>query len=74
VDVNGSIDLDELVHMRHALPSPILLLIGVTDEDELVNAYRAGIDDHLGKPVSLSMLGAKLLVWQRWVNQVHAVK
>lgn len=74
VDVTSGVDLGLLIHVRHALPSPILLLVGDVEESTLVDAYRAGIDDHLGKPLSSAMLRAKLRVWQRWIGQPHAVK
>ena len=42
---------------------PIILLVPGWSGDEILEAYQAGIDDHLLKPVSPSLLQAKLKVW-----------
>ena len=73
VDAVHGVDFDVLIRLRHALPLSILLLVGTSDEQVLIDAYHAGIDDHLDKPLAPSLLRAKLQVWKRWVGQTNLV-
>ena len=44
----------------------MLLLSSIDDEDYAVESYNAGVDEFIVKPISLPLLCAKLLAWQRW--------
>ena len=52
--------------LRQNTDAVILLLSFIDDEDYAVEAYNAGIDEEIVKPISLLLLGAKLSAWQRW--------
>lgn len=67
------IDLDlaaeqtiELIRsLRSETITPILLLAPARSEEEVLEAYEAGVDDFLSRPVSPSLLHAKIKVWLR---------
>ncbi|MGE5250224.1 MAG: response regulator transcription factor [Bacteroidota bacterium] len=51
--------------LRAEVISPIILLTPARTEDRLVEAYEAGVDDCMLKPVSPSIFQAKIKVWLR---------
>ena len=55
--------LELIRRLRGEMLIPIILLVPGWSGDEILEAYQAGIDDHLLKPVSPSLLQAKLKVW-----------
>jgi DNA-binding response OmpR family regulator len=57
--------LDLIKGMRAEMVTPIMLLTPPRSEENIVEAYKAGVDDHLIKPVSPSLFNAKVKVWLR---------
>ena len=57
--------LDLLKSLRAEMVTPILLLTPPRSEDYIVEAYKAGVDDYMIKPVSPSLFNAKVKVWIR---------
>jgi DNA-binding response OmpR family regulator len=55
--------LEFIRSLRAEMFIPILLLASAWNEDDVLEAYRAGIDDHLIKPVSASLVLAKIRAW-----------
>ena len=55
--------LDLIKSLRREMLIPIVLLASAWREEEILEAYQAGIDDHLLKPLSPSLLHAKVKVW-----------
>lgn len=55
--------LELIQSLRAEMLIPILLLAPAWSEDDVLDAYQAGIDDHLTKPVGPSLLQAKIKVW-----------
>lgn len=51
--------------MRAEMVTPILLLTPPRSEENIVEAYDAGVDDYMIKPVSPSLFNAKVRVWLR---------
>jgi DNA-binding response OmpR family regulator len=45
--------------------SPILLFLPVSNENEMLEAYQAGVDECVIKPLSPAIFLAKILVWAR---------
>ena len=60
-------------HLRRATKLPILLVAPPMTDNEIVDLYAMGVDDHLVAPVSLELLAAKLRVWERWVERLATV-
>ena len=57
--------LDLVRSLRAEMITPILLLTPPRAEDYIVEAYNAGVDDYMLKPVSPSLFNAKVKVWIR---------
>ena len=57
--------IDLLKSLRAEMVTPILLLTPPRPEDYIVEAYNAGVDDYMIKPVSPSLFNAKVRVWIR---------
>ena len=55
--------LELIKSLRAEMLIPFLLLASAWNEEDLLEAYQAGIDDYLLKPVSPSLLQAKIKVW-----------
>ncbi len=53
--------------LRSYTEAPILFLSSLNDEEYEIEAYQAGADDYILKPVSPDLMHAKLRAWQRWV-------
>jgi DNA-binding response OmpR family regulator len=63
VNLTRAATLELIKRLRGEMLIPIVLLSSGWGEEEILEAYRAGIDDHLVKPLSPSLLQAKLKVW-----------
>ena len=55
--------VDLIKSLRAEMVTPILLLTPPRLEENIIEAYKAGVDDYLIKPVSPSMFNAKVKVW-----------
>lgn len=64
--------LELIKNLRAELLTPILLLTPVRSEDYVLEAYKAGVDDCMPKPVSPSLFQAKVRVWLRRFGSVLA--
>ena len=51
--------------LRAEMVTPIILLTPPRTEENIVEAYNAGVDDYMLKPVSPSLFNAKVRVWLR---------
>ena len=58
--------------LRKEGDDPILLLTPARDEARLLEAYQAGVDECIVKPVSPLVLVAKVLAWLRNVRAIPA--
>lgn len=52
----------------------ILILIAVADEVTLIEAFEAGVDDYMSKPVNARLLGARLRAGQRIVRMQQKIE
>ena len=57
--------LDLIKSLRAEMVIPILLLTPPRAEEYVIEAYKAGVDDYMIKPVSPSLFNAKVKVWLR---------
>ena len=57
--------LDLIKSLRAEMVTPILLLTPPRAEENVIEAYKAGVDDYMIKPVSPSLFNAKVKVWLR---------
>lgn len=57
--------LDLIKSLRAEMVIPILLLTPPRAEENVIEAYKAGVDDYMIKPVSPSLFNAKVKVWLR---------
>jgi DNA-binding response OmpR family regulator len=57
--------VDLVKSLRSEMITPILLLTPPRSEENIVEAYTAGVDDYMIKPVSPSLFNAKVKVWLR---------
>lgn len=64
--------LELLRGLRAELLTPILLLAPARTEEFVLEAYKAGVDDCIPKPVSPSLFQAKVKVWLRRFGSVSA--
>jgi two-component system response regulator MtrA len=64
--------LELLRGLRAELLTPILLLAPARTEEFVIEAYKAGVDDCIPKPVSPSLFQAKVKVWLRRFGSVSA--
>ena len=73
LDVNlpEAATLDLIKNLRAETLIPILLLTPFRSEKHILEAYQAGVDDHLVKPVSPSLFQAKIKVWLRRSGNVY---
>jgi DNA-binding response OmpR family regulator len=63
----------ELIKTIHGdVLTPILLLTSIHSETFVLEAYKAGADDCLYKPVSPSLFQAKVMVWLRRFGSISA--
>lgn len=57
--------VDLIRGLRAEMVTPILLLTPPRSEENIIEVYKAGVDDYLIKPVSPSLFNAKVMVWLR---------
>lgn len=57
--------VDLIKSLRAEMVTPILLLTPPRSEENIIEAYNAGVDDYMLKPVSPSLFNAKVRVWLR---------
>ena len=57
--------VDLIKSLRAEMTTPIILLTPPRSEENIIDAYKAGVDDYLIKPVSPSLFNAKVKVWLR---------
>ena len=62
--------LELIRSLRAETLTPILLLTSARSEEYLLEAYQAGVDDYLIRPVSPSLLQAKIRVWLRRARSI----
>ena len=63
----------ELIRILRAdMLTPIVLLTPARSEEYVIEAYKAGVDDCMLKPVSPSLFQAKIKVWLRRSGSVYA--
>ena len=67
LDINSSEaqTLELIKNLRSEVIAPIMLLTSVRADEYVLEAYKAGVDDCLFKPVSPSLFQAKIKVWLR---------
>ena len=64
--------LELLRNLRAEFLTPILLLAPARTEEFVLEAYKAGVDDCIPKPVSPSLFQAKVKVWLRRFGSISA--
>lgn len=65
----------ELVkNLRHKTKAPIILMVSKWAEEFLVDAYYAGIDECILKPVSPALFRAIIKVWVRQAGYIPVAK
>jgi len=57
--------VDLVKTLRTEMVTPILLLTPPRVEEHIIEAYQAGVDDYMIKPVNPSLFNAKVKVWLR---------
>src|SRR4030095_9493096 len=57
--------LDLIKSLRAEMVTPIIFLTPSRSEEYVIEAYNAGVDDYMLKPVSPSLFNAKVRVWLR---------
>jgi len=57
--------VDLIKSLRAEMTTPIMLLAPPRPEENVIEAYKAGVDDYMSKPVSPSLFNAKVKVWLR---------
>ena len=57
--------VDLIKSLRAEMTTAIILLTPPRSEENIIEAYKAGVDDYLIKPVSPSLFNAKVKVWLR---------
>jgi two-component system response regulator BaeR len=67
VDVNASHQqrMELCKKFRSVSVCPILLFLPVSNESEMLEAYQAGVDECVVKPISPALFIAKIMVWVR---------
>jgi len=62
--------LELIQTLRSEMLTPILLLNPARTDDFVLEAYKAGVDDYMSKPVSPSLFQAKVNVWLRRLGSI----
>ena len=65
LNLSKELTLELIKSLRNEMLIPIFLLVSAWSEEDILEAFQAGIDDYLPKPVSPSLLHAKIKVWLR---------
>jgi len=65
LDINLSEDqtVELIKTLRAEMVTPILLLTPPRSEENILDAYNAGVDDYMIKPINPSLFNAKVKVW-----------
>jgi len=73
MDINQSetLTLELIRSLRAEMLTPIVLLTPARSEEYVIEAYRAGVDDCMLKPVSPSLFQAKIKVWLMRSGTLH---
>ena len=73
LDINQSetLTLELIRSLRAEMLTPIVLLTPARSEEYVIEAYRAGVDDCMLKPVSPSLFQAKIKVWLMRSGTLH---
>jgi two-component system response regulator MtrA len=64
--------LELIRNLRVEMLTPILLLTSARTEEFVLEAYRAGVDDCISKPLGPSLFHAKVKVWLRRFGSLSA--
>ena len=65
INLSESQTIELIKGLRVDMVTPIMLLTPSRSEDHVLEAYKAGVDDWIPKPVSPSLFQAKIKVWLR---------
>ena len=73
MDINQSetLTLELIRSLRADMLTPIVLLTPARSEEYVIEAYKAGVDDCMLKPVSPSLFQAKIKVWLMRSGSLH---
>ena len=73
LDINQSetLTLELIRSLRADMLTPIVLLTPARSEEYVIEAYKAGVDDCMLKPVSPSLFQAKIKVWLMRSGTLH---
>jgi len=76
IDIAKDDPMELYKKFREVSVSPILLLLPAYHENQILEAYTAGVDDVIIKPVSPPIFLAKILAWGRrsWTVPVDTLK
>ena len=76
IDIAKDDPMELYKKFREVSVTPILLLLPVYHENQILEAYAAGVDDVIVKPVSPPIFLAKILAWGRrsWTVPVDTLK
>jgi DNA-binding response OmpR family regulator len=58
--------LERCSALRAAFTGPLLMVTEPVEEESVVRAYVAGVDECILKPISSALLMAKIAAWLRW--------
>lgn len=65
INLNKDMLIELIESLRPKMYIPIILLTSLNSDSFTIDAYKAGVDDYILKPVSPELLKAKLSVWLR---------
>ena len=72
INLSEAQTLELIRNLRAEMLTPILLLTPFRTEEHVLEAYKAGVDDCMPKPVSPSLFQAKIKVWLRRSGSISA--
>ncbi|HLO32761.1 MAG TPA: response regulator transcription factor [Anaerolineales bacterium] len=72
INLSETQTLELIRGLRAEMLTPILLLTPARTEEYVLEAYKAGVDDCITKPVSPSLFQAKVKVWLRRFGSISA--
>jgi DNA-binding response OmpR family regulator len=59
--------LETCRRLRARTTTPILFVSALGDEEYALEAYEAGANEYIVKPISVQILHAKVEAWRRWI-------
>jgi two-component system response regulator VanR len=59
--------LETCRRLRARTTTPILFVSALDDEEYALEAYAAGANEYIVKPISVQILHAKIEAWRRWI-------